>query len=475
MANHTLTEVDPRTLVVIDQVRHDATPDDALVASVREHGIIEAPVVARTPDGELVIITGHRRVGAAIAAGIDIITVLERDVADEGERLAVQIVENERRRQLEVEEVAGGFQKLEELFGLTPDDIAAAVGETPDRVRAGLKVFRSKATTKAIAKHPTIDLERAAIIAEFDGHKALQDELTTVAVERPQNFASHAEHLRGKLAIEEKIHELTLALNAKRVKVVKVTGYMEYTGSGGKGAPLDRLETPEGKKLTATSHKKCPGHVGFITGTYSLSAVKTEYGCSNWEANGHQRAGYKPAEPTPEQLQAEAERTERLALIEANRTARRQWIHDLLPGKINQLSGVYEYMAGALLNFDNYYGADHRAPLITLPLLDVEVTQNERDASGVYSELAASRRVAPFRLMLATALGVHEERCARASRVDAPMIVAHFAHLEKWGYTLSDIDTEARNAAAAALAEADAQAEADASAESSDVDEEDAA
>lgn len=454
MTSLTLLEVDPRTLVVIDQVRHDATPDDALVVSVREHGIIEPPTVARTEDDQLVIVTGHRRIGAAILAGLETISVVERTIADAGERLAVQIVENERRRQLDVQEVAGGFQQLTELFGLTPDDIAAAVGETPDRVRAGITVAKSKATAKALAEHPAIDLERAAILAEFDGHKSTQDELTRIAVERPGNFTVYVEDARKKIAIEAEVAARTKKLKSAGVKVVKVTGYMGYSGTKGKGAALDRLETPDGKKITATAHKKCPGHVAWIADTWALSSIRTEYGCSDWEANGHVRPGHRAAEKTPEQLQAEAELAERQALIETNRQVRRQWIHDLLPGKINQLPGVYEYMADALLNAGQYYGWDHRSPLIALPLLDAPEQKSERDASAEYNELAASKRVAPFRLMLATAFAVHENRVARAYGEDAPMIVQHFTFLEKWGYTLSDLDTASRDAAADALAAA---------------------
>lgn len=454
MTSLTLLEVDPRTLVVIDQVRHDATPDDALVVSVREHGIIEPPTVARTEDDQLVIVTGHRRIGAAILAGLETISVVERTIADAGERLAVQIVENERRRQLDVQEVAGGFQQLTELFGLTPDDIAAAVGETPDRVRAGLAVAKSKDTAKAITEHPAIDLERAALIAEFDGHPKLQQQLVDVALERPRNFEYSVELYRKQVALEEEIAKRVANLKAKGTTVIKVRDYDYYRGDNDKGTALENLTDPDGNKITVTAHRKCPGHVAWLSGTWSIDALKTNYGCSDWHGNGHLRPNIVARVKTEDELRAEQEYAELQQRVEANRTARRQWIHDLLPGKINQLPGVYEYMAAALLNASQYYGADHRYPLIALPLLDAPEQKNDRDATAEYNELAASKRVAPFRLMLATAFAVHENRCARAYGEDAPMIVQHFTFLEKWGYTLSDLDTASRDAAADALAAA---------------------
>src|SRR5690606_32663324 len=94
-----LLDIDPTALAVEDQVRFDATPDDELVASVKRFGVLQPPTVYYDADRDQhVVVIGHRRVGAAIAAGAKSITVLVRpaEAAKDALRTEQQIVENER-------------------------------------------------------------------------------------------------------------------------------------------------------------------------------------------------------------------------------------------------------------------------------------------------------------------------------------------------------------------------------------------
>lgn len=85
-----LVTVDPKSLTPNpDNPRRSnagSLPDDQLVASIKAIGILQPPVV-RKGDGGLVIIAGHRRVRAAIAAGIEEIVVLAREADDGADNL----------------------------------------------------------------------------------------------------------------------------------------------------------------------------------------------------------------------------------------------------------------------------------------------------------------------------------------------------------------------------------------------------
>ncbi len=61
-----LEYVDPATLLVDVNVRHDARVDKDFVASIREHGVLVPIVAVRTSEGALRVRYGHRRTLAVI-------------------------------------------------------------------------------------------------------------------------------------------------------------------------------------------------------------------------------------------------------------------------------------------------------------------------------------------------------------------------------------------------------------------------
>lgn len=447
-----ILDVDPTTLRTTDQIREDATPDEALVESVRTAGILQPPtVVWNDTDGAYYIVFGHRRVGAAIMAGLPQIPVIVRDVDTLTEAIALedQIIENERREGVTGRELARGWAKLEGLFGLTAEDIAAAVAEKPERVRAGIRAARSEKTTAILEARPTIDLERAAILTEFDEHPKVQFELATVAETRPQDFDWKVRQAQTELAKTARMDELKAELKAKKVKLAKTGSYGDLST---KAARIGQLVDEDGKKITPKRHESCPGHAGHIDKYASVSDLKIEYVCNDYKAHGHQYATSATRPLTEEEKQERAAREAHAAAFHANLEARRQWIHDLLPGKINQLPGVYEYMAAALLQ-QRHWEFDHRATNYTLPMLDVEAAASERDRADAMDELIASKRVAPFRMMLATALGIHEDRTL--TRRHHAFTIRHLTQLQKWGYPLTEIDNELLKEATDALTAAD--------------------
>jgi ParB/RepB/Spo0J family partition protein len=239
-----LRQVNPAMLVIRDQAREDATPDEQLVDSVRRHGLIQPPVVKEDPEtGELVIVTGHRRVGAAILADLERIIVIIRPFGGAEITLEEQIVENERRKQLTPNDLTRGYEQLT-LFGLRPEDIAAGLGEKVDRVRAGLRVVKSQKARDLIANEPTIDLERAAIIAEFDEHPKLQAKLIETATTRPENFSRDVESARSQREVDARVAKLKTTLADDNVTVVEVSNWSDnyWRGKDGRGRALDKLD-----------------------------------------------------------------------------------------------------------------------------------------------------------------------------------------------------------------------------------------
>jgi ParB family chromosome partitioning protein len=110
-----------------------------LVASIREHGVLQPILVTETFDGYQ-LIAGERRVRAAQAAGLERIPAIVREL-DDRSRLELALVENLQREDLDPIEAAHGFRRLIDDFGLTHEDIAERVGRARSTVANTLRLL----------------------------------------------------------------------------------------------------------------------------------------------------------------------------------------------------------------------------------------------------------------------------------------------------------------------------------------------
>ena len=112
------------------QPRGAITPESLvdLVDSIREHGILEPLVIAKTPAG-FQIIAGERRWRASKLAGLTHVPVIIRETTPKG-MLEMAIVENVQRVDLNALDRAKGFERLMDEFGLTQEDVSHQVGKS---------------------------------------------------------------------------------------------------------------------------------------------------------------------------------------------------------------------------------------------------------------------------------------------------------------------------------------------------------
>ncbi|MEK7065708.1 MAG: ParB/RepB/Spo0J family partition protein, partial [Patescibacteria group bacterium] len=106
--------VEPNPLQPRGLISPDSLKD--LVNSIKEHGIIEPLVVAKTPAGYQ-IIAGERRWRASKLAGLSTVPVVIKETTARG-MLEMALVENVQREDLNPIERAQAFQRLIEEFGL---------------------------------------------------------------------------------------------------------------------------------------------------------------------------------------------------------------------------------------------------------------------------------------------------------------------------------------------------------------------
>lgn len=125
------------------QPRQRMDPDELaeLVASIREHGILQPVVVTRAEGGDgYVLIAGHRRWEAATRAGLARIPAVVKD-ATPREMLELALVENVQRSDLNPLEEAAAYRQLVDEFGLTQEEIARRVGRSRPSVANTLRLL----------------------------------------------------------------------------------------------------------------------------------------------------------------------------------------------------------------------------------------------------------------------------------------------------------------------------------------------
>lgn len=123
------------------QPRGSITPESLvdLVDSIKEHGVLEPLIVAKTPAGYQ-IIAGERRWRAAKLAGLSHVPSIIRETSPRG-MLEMALVENVQRIDLNALDRAKGFERLQSEFGLSSSEIAARIGKSVAYVSNSLRLL----------------------------------------------------------------------------------------------------------------------------------------------------------------------------------------------------------------------------------------------------------------------------------------------------------------------------------------------
>ncbi len=123
------------------QPRGLITPESIteLADSIREHGVLEPIVVAKTPAGYQ-IIAGERRWRASKLVGLQKVPVIIKETSPQG-MLEMAIVENVQRIDLNPLERAQAYRRLMDEFNLTNAEIAQRVGKSPAYISNSLRLL----------------------------------------------------------------------------------------------------------------------------------------------------------------------------------------------------------------------------------------------------------------------------------------------------------------------------------------------
>ena len=112
----------------------------ALADSIRQHGVLQ-PLVVHRYGGAYRLIAGERRLRAAQMAGLTDVPVTLHETPEAEGSLALSLIENVQRDDLNPLEEAGAYRRLLDEFQLTQESVARQVGKTRAHITNSLRLL----------------------------------------------------------------------------------------------------------------------------------------------------------------------------------------------------------------------------------------------------------------------------------------------------------------------------------------------
>jgi ParB family transcriptional regulator, chromosome partitioning protein len=181
----------PRTDIETSQL-------DQLAASVAEHGVLQ-PVLLMETDGGYQLIAGERRVRAAELAGLNTVPAVIR-TADEQQQLALALVENIQRAELNPLDEAQAFQQLIDEFGLTQEQVALRVGRSRPSIANTLRLLHVSEAVQEALRVGGLTEGHARALAALHDHEA-QDRLLETVTRRALSVRQTEELVRAATSV----------------------------------------------------------------------------------------------------------------------------------------------------------------------------------------------------------------------------------------------------------------------------------
>jgi len=138
----------------------DQTSLEELAESIKAQGVMQPIVVRSIAANKYEIIAGERRWRAAQLAGLKTIPALVRNVTDEA-AIAMALIENIQREDLNPVEEAMALQRLQKEFELTQQEVANAVGKSRASVANLLRLIGLPDEVKTLLAHGDLEMGHA--------------------------------------------------------------------------------------------------------------------------------------------------------------------------------------------------------------------------------------------------------------------------------------------------------------------------
>lgn len=163
------------------QPRRDMDPESLqeLADSIRAQGVMQPIVVRRIGDQRFEIIAGERRWRAAQLAELATVPAVIKDVTDEA-AIAMALIENIQREDLNPIEEAVALQRLQREFSLTQQEVARAVGKSRSTVANLLRLMALQEDVRLLLERGDLEMGHARALLALEGSSQSQAARTVV-------------------------------------------------------------------------------------------------------------------------------------------------------------------------------------------------------------------------------------------------------------------------------------------------------
>jgi ParB family transcriptional regulator, chromosome partitioning protein len=222
----------------------------SLAASIKAQGIMQPILVRAVAEDRYEIIAGERRWRASQLAGLTEVPVLIRDIADEA-ALAMALIENIQRENLNPLEEAQGIKRLIDEFAMTHQLAADAVGRSRAAVTNLLRLLHLLPTVQNMLMQGEIDMGHARALLSLEGAEQV---MAAEQVAAKKLSVREAEQLVKRLSTEQKKPTKKIAQDQDVLRLQEDlseklgTAVYIQTGRGGSGtlklrySSLDQLD-----------------------------------------------------------------------------------------------------------------------------------------------------------------------------------------------------------------------------------------
>ncbi|MBS9944262.1 ParB/RepB/Spo0J family partition protein [Vibrio alginolyticus] len=235
------------------QPRKDMAPEalEELAASIQSQGIIQPIVVRQVESGQFEIIAGERRWRAARQAGLKRVPCLVKKVEDRA-AIAMALIENIQREDLNVIEEAQALERLQDEFTLTHQQVADVIGKSRTTVSNLLRLNQLEVDVKGLVADKKLEMGHARALLALEGEQQVE---VAQQVAKKQMTVRQTEQLVKKCLApqneqkgqqedteaEQMSHKLSQLLDAKVSLTRSANGKAKLTISLDEPHKLDQL------------------------------------------------------------------------------------------------------------------------------------------------------------------------------------------------------------------------------------------
>jgi len=155
------------------RTRMDPQSIAELADSIKAQGLLQPILVRQVDGGKYEIIAGERRWRAAQLAGLAQVPVVVRAVSDQA-ALAMALIENIQREDLNPLEEAGGIHRLIDEFRMTHDTAARAVGRSRSAVTNLLRLLNLTRPVQELLMRGKLDMGHARALLAVSGPRQVE-------------------------------------------------------------------------------------------------------------------------------------------------------------------------------------------------------------------------------------------------------------------------------------------------------------